>query len=532
MLGQVVRAHPPKPESDFGNGWKLQEREKKRAHNILSSVLGNHHLYKATGGCVRQCVMTQLAILSCQPTRASHIREDLRLSGRCGQLSSANGLNRMSSDALKVVRAVMKEVTHGLARTMPPGRLVEVFVVDTWHKAPTRPPFNMCTYVRGTPKPFGISLGRFLFLRLFLNIIPFALCILQSPVIAFLLPYHSLSLTALAFYTTVTSVAVHLPSGPIIFTSFVCDSSSSVSDYNMGAAACRMLGFLVVSRKGNCRWCQVDNGLIRTRAFVVWFLLGSRPLWGMVKREALGEVCLVGLTRPIASECHHEGVSLLPTQLGALQRSVWVAIRLMGGGLVSIEKEVLFIYTIKMSRKEIFSLSAHIPSLQLVIRLLDSTKGVTKGHVVVLALRLTHMSIQIKNLNLVERGERPTEFASSGPGLPAVRHPHPSSFYVLSTSGTNQDSIGSPSVGDSLNQELELVVPCITLKPEGEGGREEEEQQQMALNLRVDFKERQRKRHSEALSTIPPPAKKTPQRFLARSRFWMLLWCRCLLLMS
>lgn len=76
--------------------------------------------------------------------------------------------------------------------------------------------------------------------------------------------------------------------------------------------------------------------------------------------------------------------------------------------------------------------------------------------------------------------------------------------------GTNQDSIGSPSVGDSLNQELELVVPCITLKPEGEGGREEEEEQQMALNLRVDFKERQRKRHSEALSTIPPPAKKTP----------------------
>ena len=47
-------------------------------------------------------------------------------------------------------------------------------------------------------------------------------------------------------------------------------------------------------------------------------------------------------------------------------------------------QEVLFIYTIKMSRKEIFSLSAHIPSLQLVIRLLDSTKGVTKGHVVVL----------------------------------------------------------------------------------------------------------------------------------------------------
>ncbi|RVW67428.1 hypothetical protein CK203_065377, partial [Vitis vinifera] len=45
--------------------------------------------------------------------------------------------------------------------------------------------------------------------------------------------------------------------------------------------------------------------------------------------------------------------------------------------------EVLFIYTIKMSRKDIFSLSTHIPSLQLVTRLPDSTKGAVKGCVVV-----------------------------------------------------------------------------------------------------------------------------------------------------
>ena len=37
--------------------------------------------------------------------------------------------------------------------------------------------------------------------------------------------------------------------------------------------------------------------------------------------------------------------------------------------------EVLFIYTIKMSLKECFSLLAHIPSLQFVIDLLDSSKG-------------------------------------------------------------------------------------------------------------------------------------------------------------
>ena len=45
--------------------------------------------------------------------------------------------------------------------------------------------------------------------------------------------------------------------------------------------------------------------------------------------------------------------------------------------------EVLFIYTITMSRKEIFSLSAHISSFQLVTGLPDSTKRAAKGHAVV-----------------------------------------------------------------------------------------------------------------------------------------------------
>ena len=39
---------------------------------------------------------------------------------------------------------------------------------------------------------------------------------------------------------------------------------------------------------------------------------------------------------------------------------------------------VLFIYTIKMSTKKIFSLSAHIPSLQLVTGLPNSNKGAKK----------------------------------------------------------------------------------------------------------------------------------------------------------
>ena len=45
--------------------------------------------------------------------------------------------------------------------------------------------------------------------------------------------------------------------------------------------------------------------------------------------------------------------------------------------------EVLFIYTVKMSRKGIFSLLTHIPSLQLVTGLSDSTKGAAKGHIVI-----------------------------------------------------------------------------------------------------------------------------------------------------
>lgn len=45
--------------------------------------------------------------------------------------------------------------------------------------------------------------------------------------------------------------------------------------------------------------------------------------------------------------------------------------------------EVFFIYTIKMSKKGIFSMSAHILSLQLVTGLLDLNKGGAKRHVLV-----------------------------------------------------------------------------------------------------------------------------------------------------
>ena len=45
--------------------------------------------------------------------------------------------------------------------------------------------------------------------------------------------------------------------------------------------------------------------------------------------------------------------------------------------------EVLFVYTLKNGKKDIFSMFTHIPSLQLVTNLPDSNKGGAKGHVLV-----------------------------------------------------------------------------------------------------------------------------------------------------
>ena len=45
--------------------------------------------------------------------------------------------------------------------------------------------------------------------------------------------------------------------------------------------------------------------------------------------------------------------------------------------------EVFFVYALKKAKTDIFSLSAHLPSLQLVTELPDSTKGGAKGRVMV-----------------------------------------------------------------------------------------------------------------------------------------------------
>lgn len=45
--------------------------------------------------------------------------------------------------------------------------------------------------------------------------------------------------------------------------------------------------------------------------------------------------------------------------------------------------EVIFVYTVKKGKNDIFSMFANIPSLQLVTGLSDSTKGRAKGHILV-----------------------------------------------------------------------------------------------------------------------------------------------------
>lgn len=77
----------------------------------------------------------------------------------------------------------------------------------------------------------------------------------------------------------------------------------------------------------------------------------------------------------------------------------------------------------------------------------------------------------------------------------------PSASFLTSSSeaGTNQGSTTSPSIGARLNQEVDLVVSCIILKPE----------EDMSPNLRVSFKDRQYMCISEVLSNAPPLTKRT-----------------------
>ncbi|RVW88663.1 hypothetical protein CK203_043755 [Vitis vinifera] len=236
---------------------------------------------------------------------ALHIREDLRLSGRRGLLNGANGLDRMSLDALKAVRAVVKEVTCGLVGMMPR---------------------------RQTMKSLLCSLS------------PSAFCISNHSLFVALLRRLSFSV-AFAICSTATSVVIHFPDGPF-------------NGYNP-----------------TLRWNFISNSGVSLLLGLVFRHFNSKPLWGIDTRYLEWGLALDQVLRL--------ATVLRPVQAGPCTT------------------EILFIYTIKISGKEIFSLSAHISSLQLVIGLPDSTKGPTKGHVIVSGLGLTDTSIRHKNLNLV-----------------------------------------------------------------------------------------------------------------------------------
>ncbi|RVW63301.1 hypothetical protein CK203_058758 [Vitis vinifera] len=84
------------------------------------------------------------------------------------------------------------------------------------------------------------------------------------------------------------------------------------------------------------------------------------------------------------SSLHSNSFSLCPSQyspgVDGVQHSEYTV--QFGSFLL----EVLFVYTIKKGKTDLFTLFAHIPSLQLVTNLSDSNKGGAKGHVLVRGL--------------------------------------------------------------------------------------------------------------------------------------------------
>ncbi|RVW62050.1 hypothetical protein CK203_064929 [Vitis vinifera] len=286
-------------------------------------------------------------IPGCQLTGVSHIREDLRPSGRYEPLNGANDPNRMSPDSLKVVRAVVKEVTRGLVGMIPCGQMRD----NIWN-----------------PQTFLDFTRTFLALKYFPpTIIPSTLYILQSRVTVFLLPYRSLSSTALVFCITTTPVAVHLPGGPAIFTSF---GLGELNFFPVGIV------FELAA-------------LLGSRPCGVW--LRGRPLgWGLPYRlgDCFGRCIVQVLLDPPLQNVMTRGCCFYQRGWECLCIPYGVAIRLMDDDPVSTEKK-LFNATVfskeqfNMSGKAISSLSTHIPSIQLVTGLPNSTKGATKGHIVV-----------------------------------------------------------------------------------------------------------------------------------------------------
>ncbi|KAL6319663.1 hypothetical protein AAG906_026712 [Vitis piasezkii] len=237
----------------------------------------------------------------------------------------------------------------------------------------------------------------FLALKAFL-LLTSPLCVLQSLVTAISSLGRFSSPVILAFCTTATSVAVHLSDGPIILANFGLGGLS----FFQQRLSCR-LGqelhlamflrfylahyFGMASRGGDVSTSATGKGK-----------KSVRPREGIRYSDAQKSIQQINaqykkqfnvrLRFPFPSQfkqfLHFTKIPPTFFHPNVVRILIGCSVQNMLYHLDLSLLEVLFIYTIKMSGKEIFSLSAHIPSLQLVTGLPDSTKGAAKGHVVVL----------------------------------------------------------------------------------------------------------------------------------------------------
>ncbi|RVW14427.1 hypothetical protein CK203_090775 [Vitis vinifera] len=310
----------------------------------------------------------------------SHIREDLRLPGRCGPLSGPIDPGGKCPGTSKVVRSVIGRVTRGPARMMPCGQACKggyfhrcilssgmslrgVFpdgclLGSLWFWSPIN---------RG-PQTFWDSFGHFL-----------------PPKFSFLLPLSSIFfpsynshycfpiIVSFAFPTvpiyclTTTLVAAYLVGDPVIPPIAIGDYFEFVvlwdTIWTLQHVECRViLGRPLV---GVCPVCRAKGSAQVWALGLCWLTTAYLSCFSMLARG--------GVASTSATSKGKQGVrsrkdikrtnTEKPTELlliGSLRR---VSAFRMGKG--------------------IFSLFALIPSIQLVTGLPDSTKSATKGHVVV-----------------------------------------------------------------------------------------------------------------------------------------------------
>ncbi|RVX16523.1 hypothetical protein CK203_006236 [Vitis vinifera] len=263
---------------------------------------------------------------------------------------------------------------------------------------------------------FWDSFGRFLSPRLSL-LSPLSLCILQSQVAAIALPHSSFSSTALAFCTTATPVAIHLFYDSATFPSFglgglsfyqQCSSEpycgiQNVEHFGYFLGRATAAGDRERHLDGVCPSYLTHHFSMSSRGGADFTCETSKEKKNVQPREDIGQTNEEKLIKLLTARNNEQFNVRLRFPLPSLfKRFLYftkipptflhpnAVMILMGCSILNMLYhldlsllEVLFVYTVKMSQKEVFSLFAHILSLQLMTGLPDSTKSVTKGQVVV-----------------------------------------------------------------------------------------------------------------------------------------------------